>query len=275
MEDALREHFGDRYGKPTVELDDLVGPVIGAELKTKAIYALIIGLGLIVLFVGYRYDFKFAICAIIALFHDVLVMLGAMAMSGMVVNSPFVAALLTVVGYSVNDTIVIFDRIRENTRLRKMDPFDRVVNDSLLQTMARSVNTGLTVLFVLAFLFFMGGPPIHSFAFALLVGITSGAYSSIFNASQVLVSWKGREVSARQRVAAAKAAERDRLRGVAAVPRAETAAGVSGQGGQQPAEESQTVAPASARPVTQKAAPTGRRSARPRKKAGGKRRKRF
>jgi preprotein translocase subunit SecF len=264
---SLEQHFGDRYGKPEIVAQDVVGPTIGAELKRNAIYALIVGICLIIMYISYRYDFKFAICAIIALVHDVLVIVSAMAISDMPVNSEFVAVLLTVVGYSVHDTVVIFDRIRENVRLRKMDPFDRVVNDSLLQTMARSVNTVVTVLAVLCFLFFMGGTPIHSFSFALLVGITSGAYSSIFNASQILVSWKGREVSVRQRVSGARMADRGRRAAPAPSATIPTRAN-------RPTEASTASAPDVPTVSESDATTAARRAVRPKKKMG-KRRKRF
>jgi len=267
---ALEEHFSSTYGKVTAGQLKNIGPLIGSELKRKAVLALIVGLLLIVLYISSRYDFKFAICAIIALVHDVLVVVGVMAMSGMVVNSEFVAVLLTVVGFSVHDTVVIFDRIRENLRLRKMDPFHLVVNDSLWQTMARSVNTVLTVLFIVLLLFFRGGSAIHSFAFALLVGITTGAYSSIFNASQILVSWKGREVSVRQRVVAARAADRMKFRGGA--PTAVNTTRDRASSGQEKA----TVPSGTADPEPgTKPSPVGARTDRPKKKVGGKRKKRF
>jgi preprotein translocase subunit SecF len=257
--------LGQKYGISTVVKQESVGPVIGAELKKKAIYALIVGIALIIMYLSYRYDFKFAVCAIIALIHDVLVMVGAMAMTGMVVNSEFVAALLTMVGFSVHDTVVIFDRIRENSRLRKMEAFDRVVNGSLLQTMARSVNTVLTVLFMVVLLFLTGGASIHSFAFALLVGITSGAYSSIFNASQILVSWKGREVSVRQRVASSRMAEKKRLRGAPSPPAVEE---------EQPASTGAGY-PYLPLPPAADGAGASFRNGHLQKKLGGKRRKRY
>jgi SecD/SecF fusion protein len=129
----------------------------------------------------------------IALIHDVLVMVGIYAIANRKADDAFLAALLTVIGYSVMDSIVIFDRIRENSRLMPEVPYDRMVNTSLLQTMTRSVNTLATVLIVLLALYFYGGDTLKNFAFALLVGVTSGAYSSIFIASPLLVLWKSWE----------------------------------------------------------------------------------
>ena len=129
-----------------------------------------------------------------ALLHDVLVLIGLFALIGKIdprveMDGAFIAALLTVVGYSINDSVVIFDRLRENLRLRRKENFNTVVNDSLLETMSRSINTGLTVIIMLLALLLLGGESIYNFVLAMLVGIVSGLYSSIFNASMVLVAW--------------------------------------------------------------------------------------
>jgi preprotein translocase subunit SecF len=183
---GLSRQFGVSF-RPTREL---VEPIIGKELALNAVKALVLGCGLILIFISWRYEFRFAVAAVIALLHDCLVLVGIFALTRLEIDSSFVAALLTIVGYSINDTVVIFDRIRENLRLHRREPFPHVVNASLWQTMARSINTVATTLFTLIALFFLGGPTIHNFALALIVGITSGCYSSIFNASQILVSWK-------------------------------------------------------------------------------------
>src|SRR5206468_6878399 len=141
-------------------------------------------------------------CAIIALLHDVLVVLGVFSILGWLLNvqvdTLFITAILTVVGFSVHDTIVVFDRIRENMRRRTSETFDQVVNASLVQTMARSLNTSLTVIFTLSALTLFGGATIRPFTLALLVGIISGTYSSIFNASMILVMWDKGELSFRR-----------------------------------------------------------------------------
>lgn len=169
---------------------DMVGGLVSKELIRNAILAVVVGMLLVVVWIMIRYDFQYAVCAVVALAHDSLILTGLFAVLGREVNAPFVAALLTVVGYSVHDTIVIYDRIRENVKLRKGRDYPETVNTSLLETMARSVNTILTVLFTVAALFLLGGPTIRDFSLALLIGVTSGGYSSIFNASQLVVVWK-------------------------------------------------------------------------------------
>ncbi|MGQ9733195.1 MAG: protein translocase subunit SecF [Candidatus Zipacnadales bacterium] len=191
LKTALEEKLSAHCGK-IVEASDVefVGPVVGQDLRRGARNALILGIGLILIYVSVRYRFRFAVAAILALLHDVLVICGGMALLRVELNSPFVAAILTVVGYSINDTVVIFDRIRENMTLHRQAPFANTVNASLLQTMARSVNTVLTTLFTLIALALFGGATIRPFAVALIIGISSGCYSSIFVASQLLVTWQ-------------------------------------------------------------------------------------
>ena len=173
---------------------EMVSAVVSQELITRAIWAVAIGCIFILLWIRIRYpSFQWSACAIIALVHDVLVLTGVFALTRKEVNSPFVAAALTVVGFSVHDTIIIFDRIRENLRLRKGGTFAETANISLLETMPRSVNTVLTVELVLIALYLLGGASLCDFTFAMIIGITVGAYSSIFNAAQLLVVMKGRE----------------------------------------------------------------------------------
>ena len=186
---ALQEQFPGA----TLLGADMVTGVVSGELKKKATVALLIGSLLVLVYITFRYDYRFAVAAIIALGHDMLVLTGWFAIFQKEVNTPFVAALLTVVGYSVHDTIVIFDRVRENVKLRKAPTFAEITNISLLETMARSVNTVLTVVFVLVALLLLGGTSMRDFAEALIVGVATGAYSSIFNASQIVVVWKQRE----------------------------------------------------------------------------------
>lgn len=208
IREALKDQMSGHDAQGTVQKisdsdallrSELVGPVIGEELRRNAINGVIIGVGLIALWIYVRYNFagdglRYAVAGILALVHDVLVLVGLFALIGRIdprieVDGSFIAALLTVVGYSINDSVVIFDRIRENLRLRRREPFNKVVNDSLLETMSRSINTGLTVLIMLFALLLFGGESIYSFVLAMLVGITSGLYSSIFNASMVLTAW--------------------------------------------------------------------------------------
>ncbi len=196
---GLQELFGDRAGTPKVLGRDLVGPVVGERLRNTALLSLILGAILILIYIAIRYEFRFGVAGVVALIHDVLIVVGVMSLLGAELNSEFVAAILTVIGYSINDSVVIFDRIRENMRLYRGSRFADIVNTSLLQTMTRSINTTVTTLFALIALFFFGGPAIHAFSLALIIGIATGAYSSIFVASPFVVLWERREVTVEQR----------------------------------------------------------------------------
>ena len=178
--------LNEKLGGVSVLRAERVGPVIGKELIRNAVLALLAASVLMLVYIAWRFEFKQGIAAIIALLHDVLVVLGLFSILRVEVDSAFVAAVLTILGYSINDTIVIFDRIRENMlNKKKGEAIEDVINASLWQTLARSINTVLTVEFVLLALFLFGGTTIKGMVLALLIGITSGAYSSIFNASPV------------------------------------------------------------------------------------------
>lgn len=178
-----------------------IGPVIGSETTTHAFYSVLLASALIVLYIGISFrkvpkpasSWRFGVCAIIALLHDVLVLIGIFSLLGyflgVEVDSLFITALLTVIGFSVHDTIVVFDRIRENLLRVSGVPFATIVNNSILQTIVRSLNTSLTAMLVLLTLLIFGGASVHWFVVALLIGIASGTYSSIFNASPLLVVW--------------------------------------------------------------------------------------
>ncbi|MCI0182013.1 protein translocase subunit SecF [Sulfoacidibacillus ferrooxidans] len=184
-----------------------VDPIIAQEQSQTAVLAVLLASLGIVIYVAIRFEFRFAVAGIVALMHDAFIVISVFALLRIEVDLPFIAAVLTIVGYSINDTIVIFDRIRENVKGAKIKTFqelEALVDHSLWQTMARSINTVLTVLFAAMSLFFFGGDPIHDFCFALLVGLISGAYSSIFIASPIWVTWRGRSL-ARGRDAAVKA----------------------------------------------------------------------
>jgi preprotein translocase subunit SecF len=189
IEGQLAEMFGDRGGEISSLGRQTVGPVIGEMLTRSAIEALTLGIILILIYITVRYEFRFAVAAVIALLHDTAILVGALAIIQTELNSWFVAAILTVLGYSINDTVIILDRIRENRGLHRRAPLDSVVNASLLQTMARSINTGLTTLFTLIALFLLGGATIEGFALALIIGVAAGGYSSIFTASPIVVTW--------------------------------------------------------------------------------------
>ncbi len=176
-----------------------VGAIIGSELTRQAIIALIVSWILMIAYISFRFEFKFGVSAVMALIHDVLVVLGVFSLFRLEVDASFVAAILTIVGYSINDTIVIFDRIRENLKThRKTESFPELVNRSIWQTMTRSIYTVLTVLFCSLALYFFGGETTKNFALAMTIGFVSGAYSSVCNASPIWVTLK--EFSERKRV---------------------------------------------------------------------------
>jgi preprotein translocase subunit SecF len=192
LEEALEERFGPPVeGSPRSATT--VGPIIGADLIRSS--AILIGIGELFI-LGYlwlRFGFRFGTAAIVALLHDVILVVGLFAFLGYAFgvefDALFVTALLTIIGFSVHDTIVVFDRIRENRIRHAGEPFGAIVNHSILQTMGRSIITSITVIVTLAALLLLGPPTIRTFTLALLVGVVSGTYSSIFNASQILVAW--------------------------------------------------------------------------------------
>ncbi len=181
--DQLLASLEKKFGSLKLMRNEKVGPTIGKELRNKAILSLVIAFALMIIYITIRFEFSFALAAILALIHDILVTVGLVSIIGLEVDGAFIAALLTIVGYSINDTIVIFDRIRENLRILSKEPLEEIVHKSIIQTLARSINTVLTVVFTLLALIFFGGVTIRAFMITMLIGILSGAYSSIFNAS--------------------------------------------------------------------------------------------
>lgn len=201
IEDQLRARFGDF----TEQRAETVGPAIGAEVTERATIAVVLAAIFILLYITLAFrrlpqPFRYGVCAIIAMIHDVLVVMGTASIFGLLfgweVDSLFLTALLTVIGFSVHDTIVVFDRIRENLGRMRGVRFEDVVNHSIIQTLDRSINTQLTVLFTLAALMLFGGITIRQFVVTLFIGILSGSYSSIFNASPLLVVWENGEIRA-------------------------------------------------------------------------------
>ena len=176
----------EKAGKYDLLRSDKVGASVGEELKSTAIIALLVGLILIVGYITIRFEFKFALAAVLALFHDVIIAVGGIALLGYEVNTPFIAAVLTILGYSINDTIVVFDRIREVLKKKKVSTLGEAVDLSVNQTLTRSINTSFTTfLAVLAILIF-GGASLKVFITTLLIGVLIGTYSSIFLASPVI-----------------------------------------------------------------------------------------
>nr|WP_325190255.1 protein translocase subunit SecF [uncultured Selenomonas sp.] len=181
-------------GAYTVLREEKVGATIGGELITNAVLALVVSWGLIILYVAYRFEWRFGVSAVLALVHDIIIVLAVFSLTQRQIDSSFIAALLTIVGYSINDTIVIFDRIRENLKLhfRRGGDVNELVNRSIYQTLTRSLYTVFTVLFTTFALYWFGGETTKDFAFALLVGFASGCYSSIFIASQLWIELRNR-----------------------------------------------------------------------------------
>jgi preprotein translocase subunit SecF len=176
---------------------DSVGPIIGRDLQLKGIYATLASIVGITIYIGLRFRFAFALGAIAATFHDILVTLAFLTFFGYELSLNIVAALLTITGYSVNDTIVIFDRVRENLRTRRREPLEQVVNTSVNQTLSRTIITaGTTFMSVLA-LYLFGGEVLEGFAFTMLVGIVSGTYSTVFIAAAIAILLSGRQAKAR------------------------------------------------------------------------------
>ena len=171
---------------------DTVGPKIGKELRTSAIWAVLIALLLILVYIGWRFELVFSIGAIIALFHDVLITLGIFTLAGFELSLKEIAAFLTIVGYSLNDTIVVYDRIRENLKVLRSENLDVIIDKSINQTLSRTLITSGTTLIVVLALFLFGGSVIKGFSFTMVVGILIGTYSSIYVASPLVLEWQSR-----------------------------------------------------------------------------------
>ncbi len=171
---------------------DTIGPKIGSELRGKAILAIISSILMILIYVSIRFQFKFAIGAIAALVHDVLITLGIFSIMDYEISLVIVAAFLTIVGYSLNDTIVVFDRVRENLKRLKQERYETIINKSINESLSRTIITSLTTFMVVFILWLAGGEVIRYFAFAMMVGILIGTYSSMFVASPVVVAWHNR-----------------------------------------------------------------------------------
>ncbi len=193
MEEAQRKEvmaaIKTDVGNYDVLREEKVGATIGGELITNAVLALVVSWALIIAYVAYRFEWRFGVAAVLALVHDILIVLAVFSFTGRQIDSSFIAALLTIVGYSINDTIVIFDRIRENLKLhfRRGGDVNKLVNTSVFQTLTRSLYTVFTVMFTTFALYFFGGDTTKDFAFALLVGFGCGCYSSIFIASPLWI----------------------------------------------------------------------------------------
>jgi preprotein translocase subunit SecF len=184
-------HLQKTYGEGAVEIRrvEMVGPQVGKDLRKKGLMAILFAMIGVLIYITIRFEFKFAVGAIIALIHDVLITLGAFSLFNKEIDLPIIAAFLAIIGYSLNDTIIVYDRIRENTGKKPKEEFPVTVNSSINETLSRTILTSGTTLLVILALFLFGGGVIHNFAFAMLVGVGVGTYSSIFVASPVLLFW--------------------------------------------------------------------------------------
>ncbi len=197
----IEEALTATYGKDSFDVRrvEIVGPKVGKDLRQKGIKAMFIALIGILIYITWRFEFRYAIGAIIALTHDVIITVGVFSLLDKEFTLPIIAALLTIIGYSLNDTIVVFDRIRENVRKSRKQSLQEVINSSINQVLSRTFLTSGTTLLVVLALFFLGGAVIHDFAFALLVGILVGTYSSVFIASPTILIWETFKPSKRKR----------------------------------------------------------------------------
>ena len=188
IKSKLEEIFPDN--PPRIDREEMVGPAVSKNLQWKALMVVLIGIFAILIYVSFRFTFRFGVGAVIALFHDIIITIGILSIMGKEFTIPIVAGILTIVGYSINDTIVISDRIRENLKhLRKTD-YGGIINTSINQTLSRTIITSLTTFVALLVLFLFGGKVIHDFSFTLLVGIVIGTYSSIFVVAPIVYEWE-------------------------------------------------------------------------------------
>ncbi len=169
--------------------EEMVGPKVGKELARKAIWATLISLGAMMVYIAWRFEFRFGVAAIASLLHDVITVVGVFSILNKEISPAVIAALLTLVGYSINDTIVVFDRIREDLRKYHREPLEQIINAAINETLSRTMITGVTVLMVVGILYFMGGEVLKDFSFTMIYGVITGTYSSVFVAAPVLVEW--------------------------------------------------------------------------------------
>ncbi|MEW6439519.1 MAG: protein translocase subunit SecF [bacterium] len=187
IETALKERFGP--DSTEVRRTEIVGPKVGAELRKKGLLAVLYSNIGILIYLTFRFEFRYALGTVLAVVHDALITIGVFSLLNREIDLPEVAAILTIIGYSVNDTIVLFDRVRENLRKIRKQALEKVLNTSINETLSRTILTSLTVLVVVIVLFFFGGPVIHNFALAMLVGCIVGTYSTVYIASPIVLLW--------------------------------------------------------------------------------------
>lgn len=198
----INKMFNEFKEKYNLKDEDLVqsqkfGPTMGKEIRRKALLSSVLAAVAMLIYISWRFEFKFAISAIIALAHDVLVTLSVYAIFRIPINGSFIAAILTILGYSINDTIVIFDRIRENERLSRKESHEKIINKSIKESITRTINTSITTLITIVLLYVLGVEDIKILAFPLIIGVIAGTYSSIFIASPLWYIFKSKEKDAR------------------------------------------------------------------------------
>jgi preprotein translocase SecF subunit len=196
LKSTLKENFSDR--RIDFPRQELVGPAISKGLQTRAFWVILFGMLGILVYVAIRFNFRFGIAAVVALVHDLVITAGILSITNTEFSIPIIAGLLTILGYSINDSIVISDRIRENVKLMRGKPFGDIINASINQTLARTIITSITTLFVLFSLFFFGGRILHGFSLTLLVGVVIGTYSSIFIVAPIVAQWEKKAPSRRR-----------------------------------------------------------------------------
>ena len=192
MSKKIQASLQERFKGKTLEIRrvEVVGPKVGKDLKTKAIWAVSLSFAAILIFVAWRFkQVSFGLGGIAALVHDIIITYGAISIAGLEYSLPLMAVILTIIGFSINDTIVIFDRVRENVKKMRKESLETVFNVSINETLGRTILTSCTLMMVVLILFFFGGAVIHDFAFTLIVGLISGTYSTIYVASPVVLLW--------------------------------------------------------------------------------------
>ena len=202
----------DGSGDFKIRRVDMVGPAVGDELKTQGLMAMLLAIIGILAYVSFRFEWRFAVASVVALMHDITIAMGALALFQIDINLPILAALLTILGYSLNDTVIVFDRIREGIRTIKSPSLSDVIDESVTRTLSRTTLTSLTTFFVVMTLYIFGGEIISGFSFTLLVGIVIGTYSSIFVASPILMWLKFSILQFREKEASALKREKERER---------------------------------------------------------------
>ena len=195
--EVIKTHLSETYGEVELKNKDIVSPSTGKELAKSAIWMSILAALAILIYITFRFEFVSGACAVFALFHDILILCGVYSITRIAIDTNFIAAILTVLGYSINATIVVFDRIRENTRHAKKQSYSEIANTSISQTVSRSINTTITTLLTIGMVYIMGVTSIKAFALPIIIGIIIGTYSSICIAGPVWATWKDSAVKAK------------------------------------------------------------------------------